>query len=84
MTHAPADLVAVATFNLLAEAEVARSVLAADGIDAVLQDSGLAAVLPPLALTTGGVRILVAAEDEERARSLLTMPDEVLDPSAQS
>lgn len=83
MTDTHADLVSVATFNLLAEAEVARSVLEADGIASVVQDRGLAAVLPALALTTGGVRLFVAADDAERARALLVVPTEFLETDPQ-
>ncbi len=73
------DLVLAATFNLLSEAEVARSVLAAHGIAAVIQDRGLASMLPPVAFTTGGVKLLVAPEDADRARDLLSPADAVLD-----
>jgi hypothetical protein len=83
MFHAPTDLVAVATFTLLAEAEVARSVLAADGIYAVVQDGGFAAVLPAVAFTTGGVRLLVAPDEAGRARALLAPPEEFLKPVPQ-
>jgi hypothetical protein len=77
------DLVTVATFNLLAEAEVARSVLAADGIESVLQDRGFAGVLPSVAFTTGGFRLLVGSEDAERAAAILVAPEEILDPAGQ-
>lgn len=83
MERASSDLVPVAIFNLLSEAEVARSVLAADGITAVVQDRGLAAVLPSVALSTGGIRLLVASEDAERARALLTPPESFPDPEPQ-
>jgi hypothetical protein len=73
------DLVLAGTFNLLAEAEVARSVLAAHGIAAVIQDRGLASMLPPVAFTTGGVRILVAPEDVGRAQDLLSPAEAALD-----
>jgi hypothetical protein len=84
MTSSPADLVAVASFNLLAEAEVARSVLEADGIASFVQDRGLAAVLPPVALTSGGVRLFVAADDAERAREILVVPEQLLESDPQS
>jgi hypothetical protein len=83
MSHAPTDLVTVATFNLLAEAEVARSVLAADGIESIVQDRGFAGVLPSVAFTTGGVRLLVPFADAERAAAVLVAPEGILDPAAQ-
>jgi hypothetical protein len=78
------DLVLVATFNLLSEAEVARSVLAAHGIATVIQDRGLASMLPPVAFTTGGVKLLVAPEDAGKAKDLLSPAEAVLDDSGET
>jgi len=69
------DLVAVGTFENLSEAEVALSLLAAEGIAAVIKDQPLASLLPPIALANGGLTVLVAEDELERAREVLAQPD---------
>jgi hypothetical protein len=70
------DLVPIATYENLSEAEVARSVLAAEGIPAVLRDEPLASLLPPVALANGGLTLLVAPEEADLAREVLAPPDD--------
>lgn len=69
------DLVAIASFENLSEAEVARSLLAAEGISVAIRDQPLASLLPPVALANGGLTLLVAEDEAERAREVLAMPD---------
>lgn len=69
------ELVAVASFENLSEAEVARTLLEAEGIEAVVQDQPLASLLPPVALANGGLVLLVAPDELERAREVLAEPD---------
>lgn len=69
------DLVAVGTFENLSEAEVAMSLLDAEGIAAVIKDQPLASLLPPIALANGGLTVLVAEDEVERAREVLASPD---------
>lgn len=71
------DLIAVATFDTLSEAEMARNLLEAEGIEAVMQDRPLASLLPPVALANGGIVLLVAEDEADRAREVLATPDEM-------
>jgi len=68
-------LVPIATYENLSEAEVAKSLLDAEGIDVVIKDQPLASLLPPIALANGGLTLLVAEDDAEEARGVLTNPD---------
>ncbi|HET6410965.1 MAG TPA: DUF2007 domain-containing protein [Anaeromyxobacter sp.] len=74
------DLVPVASFENLSEAEVAKSVLAAEGIAVVIRDEPLASLLPPVALANGGLTLLVAEDEVERAREVLRRPDSAEEP----
>lgn len=69
------ELLPVASFENLSEAEVARTLLEAEGIEVVVQDRPLAALLPPVALANGGMVLLVAPEELDRAREVLAEPD---------
>jgi hypothetical protein len=69
------DLVAVATYENLSEAEVAMSLLAAEGIAVAIRDQPLASLLPPVAFANGGLTLLVAEDEAERAREVLASPD---------
>jgi hypothetical protein len=68
-------LVPIATYENLSEAEVAKSLLDAEGIEVVIRDQPLASLLPPIALANGGLTLLVAADDAEEAREVLSKPD---------
>ncbi len=61
----------VATFALPTEAEMARGLLESNGIQALLRDEGLVGVHPWLSNAVGGVKVVVPAEDAERAREIL-------------
>jgi hypothetical protein len=71
------ELVPVATFDHLSEAEVARSLLAAEGIAAVMKDEPLATLLPPVAIANGGLTLLVSEDELDRARDVLARPDSI-------
>ncbi len=73
--HDKEELVPVASFENLSEAEVARTLLEAEGIDVVVQDRPLASLLPPVALANGGLVLLVSPEELDRAREVLAQPD---------
>ncbi len=73
--HDKEELVPVASFENLSEAEVARTLLDAEGIDVVVQDRPLASLLPPVALANGGLVLLVSPEELDRAREVLAQPD---------
>jgi len=61
----------VATFALPTEAEMARGLLESNGIEALLRDEGLVGVHPWLSNAIGGVKVVVLAEDAQRAREIL-------------
>jgi len=61
----------VATFALPTEAEMARGLLESNGIQARLRDDGLVGVHPWLSNAVGGVKVVVPAQDAERAREIL-------------
>lgn len=69
------ELVAVASFETLSDAEMARGLLGAEGIAVVLRDQPLASLLPAVALANGGLTLLVAEDEVERAREVLAKPD---------
>ena len=74
------DLVAIASFENLSEAEVARTLLAAEGIAVVFRDEPLASLLPPVAPANGGLTLYVAEDEAERAREVLAKPDSAEEP----
>jgi Putative prokaryotic signal transducing protein/SPOR domain len=65
------DLVTVAAFPDVAEAQLARERLETEGIRAFVIDAQTAGVLPFLTPASGGVRVQVAPADEQRAREVL-------------
>ena len=65
--------VVIATFWGVVEAKMASEVLASAGIGVRLADDGIAAANPFLAPAIGGVRVLVAPQDVERANELLEL-----------
>jgi hypothetical protein len=64
------ELVTVATFPDVAEAELAKERLESEGINAFVPDALAGGVMPYLAQSTG-VRVQVKADDAERAREVL-------------
>lgn len=65
------DLVEIANFGSEPEAELAKSLLEIDGIAALVQRVGGAAV-GPMDMLLQGVRLLVERRDEARARKILS------------
>jgi hypothetical protein len=63
----PESFVTVATFEKAAEAQLARNRLEEEGIDAFLEGAETAVMFA----NPGGVKLQVAAEDEDRARAIL-------------
>jgi hypothetical protein len=75
------SLVTVATFATSTEAELARNLLAGEGLQAYLTGAESAGILGMVATPwDGGVKLQVAADDEKRASSILARqrrwPDE--------
>ncbi len=65
------DLVTVATYSTIVEAEIAKGRLAVEGIRAFVLDKGAAGVMPYLAASMGGIRLQVEPGDEAKAREIL-------------
>jgi len=65
------DLVTVASFPDVAEAELARERLELDGVRAFVLDGQSAGVMPYLAGALGGVRVQVEPKDLPRAKEIL-------------
>ena len=65
------QLVTVRNCNWLQEAEVIKSVLAAEGIEAEIPDEQLMGVQPLYGAGIGGVKVMVRASDLERAEDVL-------------
>jgi len=66
-----ADLVTVASFPDVAEAELAKERLALEGVRAFVLDAQTAGVMPYLTGATGGVRVQVEPRDLARAKEIL-------------
>ena len=69
------ELVTVAVFLTLAEAELARGFLESQGIAASFADENIARMGVHFSALTGGVKLQVLAADEEAARELLASVD---------
>jgi hypothetical protein len=65
------QLVTVRSCNYLHEAELIKSVLESDGIDAEIPDQYMAGVQPGLGGTIGGIRVMVRSSDLVRAQQSL-------------
>ena len=65
------ELVTVHNGVYLHEAEFVKSVLEAEGIEAVIPDAFTVGVDPALSVPLGGIRVLVAKRDAERAAATL-------------
>ena len=65
------DWEVIATFWGLVDAKMASALLANDGIPSRLTDDGVTGAHPLLAIAVGGIRVLVAPEDAQKANALL-------------
>jgi hypothetical protein len=65
------ELVTVATFPDVAEAELAKERLELEGVLAFVIDAQAAGVMPYLAGAMGGVRVQVEPKDVEKAKEIL-------------
>lgn len=63
-------LVVVRTYSYRHEAEIGRSMLEANGVDAMIVADDFGGMQPALGADTG-VRLMVRREDEDTARKLL-------------
>jgi hypothetical protein len=66
------ELVTVHNANWLHHALFVKTVLEGDGIEAFVPDEHTVSVDPALATALGGIRVMVRASDEARARDVLT------------
>jgi hypothetical protein len=64
------ELVVVATYRYRHEAEIGRTMLEANGVDAVISADDFGGVQPMLGAVSG-VRLLVRRQDARAARALL-------------
>lgn len=65
------DLVTVATFPDVAQAELARERLELEGIRAFVLDEQTGGVMPFMVSSIGGIRVQVAPGDADKAREVL-------------
>ncbi len=65
------DLVCIKTCNNSIEAEMDKSFLESEGIQAMISADDAGGLRPDLLWATGGVRLLVKQEDAERASAIL-------------
>ena len=75
------DLVTVATFGSAIEADMAKSMLASEGINALL-GGGVSLGLMPFLAAGQGIEVKVAQRDAERAREILapSAPEKTAEP----
>ena len=57
-------------------ANIAKSVLMGNGIESFVADENLANADPPVVFASGGVRLMVADEDRDRAAAILMASEE--------
>ena len=70
------NLVVVDAFGSGPEAELAKSVLEAAGIDAMIQADSVGGMRPHVAWASGGYKLLVREEDADDAREVLEPGDD--------
>ena len=66
-----ADLICIKNYNNRTEAEIAKSLLEASGIKAVVSADDCGGMRPHLLLGTNGTRLLVKEEDAQKALDVL-------------
>ncbi len=65
------DIIEIATFGTAFEARAVAAHLASEGIRASVLTDNAGGAIPSMSLLEGGVRLVVAASDVERARSVI-------------
>jgi len=73
------DAVVLETFSSRIEAEMAAGLLESEGVPAMVMADDAGGAYPSLQFVRG-VRLLVAAEDQYRAREILRAMEEPLEP----
>lgn len=66
------DIIEIETYGTAFEARAAAAHLASEGIRASVLTDNAGGTIPSMSLLEGGVRLVVAAADAERARSVLS------------
>lgn len=66
----PLKTVFVSLTNLM-DIQIAKSVLASDGIDSIILNENLSSLAPHYILAIGGVQLVVAEDQSERSREIL-------------
>jgi hypothetical protein len=66
-TVKPSDLITLTTFGSSAEAQIAKGILDAAGIDSMIRSDDAGGMYPAI----GGANLLVRAEDVEKAKATL-------------
>lgn len=70
------DIVELRRFSSEFEAQLALAHLASEGIDASMVTDDGGGAIPTLSMLSGGVRLIVRAEDVEAAQEALSVLDE--------
>ena len=78
------DFVTVHNANWLPDALFIKSVLEGDGIEAFVPDEHTVSMDPLLTTALGGIRVMVRAADEARARDMIASALKNVDPSTAS
>jgi hypothetical protein len=69
------ELITIASFASVLEAELARGYLQSHGIDVFLADENIGRIANHLYPIVGGIKLQVSRKDVDRARALLTSPE---------
>jgi len=64
------DLIKIRTFAQRPEAELAKGLLAAYGVEATISADDCGGFRPHLSLVTGGIQLLIKKEDKEKAEEI--------------
>jgi hypothetical protein len=68
---AESEPVSIGRFIDVRQAEMARSILEANGIDSFLDQPFTGSIAPHYMLGSGGIRLFVSTDDQERALEIL-------------
>jgi hypothetical protein len=73
-----AELITIATFQSVLDANVAQRKLEMEGVESYLADENMVSTLWIYSQAVGGVRLQVSDEDEQKAKEILNRPGEKL------